>query len=104
MRIIRRLISDEINFVSALLSHRVFYDPSSTFATRWRFDNPLLRNSGPKCIAVEEGLPWRRNKRARERGRKREILIVRRVYVYTGDVRSVGPACGPYCVPKGHIR
>lgn len=34
MEIIRRLISDEINFASALLSHRVFYDPSSTFAMR----------------------------------------------------------------------
>jgi len=77
------------------------------FAVRWRFDNPLPRNS------EDEMHSRRRSKRAasggikgREGGgrRGRKILIVSRVYVYTGDVRSVGPACGPYCVPKGHIQ
>lgn len=32
----------------------MFYDLSSILVARWRFDNPLPWNSGPKCIAVEE--------------------------------------------------
>lgn len=32
---------------------RMFYNLSSILAARWRFDNPLLWNSGPKCIASE---------------------------------------------------
>lgn len=47
----------------------MFYDLSNILAARWRFDNPLPWNSGPKCIAVEgKGLQRRDVKKRRGEG------------------------------------